>query len=264
MKAAAEIVRGWVRHERLRPLRHRFAYPVFWLRMDLGRLDELQALSGGWFGVDRSRPLSLRRRDHGPRDGSDLLPWARKLLRDAGVAADGAVHLQCFPRVLGFGFNPVSFWYCHDAGGELAAVLAEVNNTFGEHHLYLLSAPDGRPLSSGTLSCRKVLHVSPFCTREGSYRFRFRQGDASRFVGVDYLDAEGLLLATAMAGTARPFDAAGLRGELLRQPLLALGVVARIHWQALLLWLRGLRVHRKPAPPAATLTAGSTFQETHR
>jgi DUF1365 family protein len=258
MQSAAEIIVGTVVHERLRPCLHRFHYPVFCLRLNLARLDELQ---GRWFGIDRWRPLSLRTADHGARDGGDLLAWIRQLLHSAGRPHDGAaVHLQTFPRVFGHGFNPVSFWHCHDAQGALRSVLAEVNNTFGEHHLYLLHTSDGTAITAHSeLQCRKVFHVSPFCPVEGHYRFRFRDSGSTRFASIHYHDAQGLLMRTSIGGRCLPFTATNLRRCLLRQPLLTLGVVARIHWQALRLWLRKVPFLRKPAPPAQLLSQTETI-----
>lgn len=251
----AELVVGQVMHERFRPVQHRFAYPVFYVRVDLARLGEID---NRWFGVNRRCPLSLRTADYGPRDGSDLLAWVRGVLRDAGLPDDGPVHLQTFPRVFGHVFNPVSFWYCHDAQGRLRAMLAEVNNTFGEHHRYLLSGPANGPIGPDTvLACRKVLHVSPFCQVEGGYRFRFRDVGDRRFAGIDYHDADGLLIRTAMSGRTQPFTAANLRRALFAQPLFTLGVVARIHWQAFRLWMRKVPFHRKPAPPVVPLSHGA-------
>ena len=256
MIGPAELVTGRVVHERLRPVHHRFEVPVFWVRLDLARLDELPSASGGWFGVDRWRPLSLRTRDHGARDGSDLLPWIRGVLRAAGLPDDGAVHLQCFPRVFGFVFNPVSFWHCHDAAGHLRAVLAEVNNTFGEHHHYLVTAVDGGPMAGATPTCRKAMHVSPFCRVDGTYHFRFRDAPSRRFVGVDLNDDAGALIRTSSAGTVRPFTPRTLRAAVLRQPWLTVGVVAGIGWQALRLWLKRVPVHTKPSPSPIPLTTG--------
>ena len=139
MNAPAQLIHARVMHARLRPALHRFVYPVFYVRLNLARLDECQS---GWFGVDLRRPLSLRTHDYGPRDGSGLEQWMRTLLATHGIAADGEIWLQTFPRVLGYAFNPVSFWYCHDTHGRLRAVLAEVNNTFGETHRYLLQVGD--------------------------------------------------------------------------------------------------------------------------
>lgn len=246
MTPAAELVTGQVMHLRLRPRRHRFVYPVLYLRVDLDRLD---VLASPWFGVDRWRPLALRTRDYGPRDGSALAPWMRALLRTHGLPADGPIWLQTFPRVFGYVFNPVSFWHCHDAHGALVAVLAEVNNTFGEHHRYLLRVThDGR---SARAQAAKALHVSPFCERTGHYRFRFRAAGATACI--DYHDSAGLLIRTAISGRAAPLSARTACAALLRFPLLGVGIVARIHWQALRLWLKGTPWYRKP-PPSVTTT----------
>jgi len=236
-----ELLHGQVMHDRLRPRRHRFTYPVFYLRLNLARLEECNSR---WFGVDRRRLLSLRTRDYGPRDGSNLERWMRALLREHGMEADGDIWLQTFPRIAGFAFNPVSFWHCHDARGALRAVLAEVNNTFGDRHLYLLRVgPDGRA------ACAKQLHVSPFCQVQGEYRFRFRIGAASHATHIDYHDGAGLLLKTAIAGKPVPLRDAALLGAMLRQPLQCVAIVARIHWQALRLWLKGVPFFGKRAAP---------------
>lgn len=248
----AEIIVGHVMHERLRPCRHVFNYPIFCLRIDLARLSELNSR---WFGVDKARPMGLRSKDYGPRDGSCLLTWIRGLLQEAGLPSDGAVYLQTFPRFLGYGFNPVNFWYCHDAQGALRSVLAEVNNTFGEHHLYLLQAEGGEPITGRSkLRSTKVFHVSPFCAIEGHYQFMFRDGAKSRFAGINYHDSDGLLMRTSISGTSLPFTPSNLRRCFFRQPVLTLAVMARIHWQALRLWLRKVPFHRKPEPPSAGLS----------
>jgi len=132
--------------------------------------------------------------------------------------------------------------------------LAEVNNTFGQHHSYLLCAQDGGAIGAQTvLTCRKQLHVSPFCRVEGGYRFRFTETAATALVRIDYHDQDGLLLHTAIGGRLQPFDAAHLRRALLRQPLLAMQVIGRIHWQALRLWLKGVpffgrHAHNRTSP----------------
>ena len=247
---AAWLLTGHVMHARLRPRRHRFTYPVFYVRCDL---DRLESLDSGWFGVDRWRALSLFRRDHGPRDGSDLAAWMRKQLAAAGIGeADGKIWLQAFPRMFGYAFNPVSFWFCHDRDGRLRALLAEVRNTFGARHSYLLGAKDNAPITGDTpLICKKVLHVSPFCRVEGSYTFRVREnvGSALASVSIDYHDADGLLIRTALAGRLTPLTRASAVAALIRQPLLTVGVVAGIHWQALRLALKLVPFYGKdPAP----------------
>jgi DUF1365 family protein len=246
---------GTVLHRRLRPKANAFRYAVFFLRFPLDRIDELPNLV---FSVNRFNLLSFHFADHG--DGRTPRAWIGELLAAEGIHdADGEIVLQTFPRVLGFVFNPVSFWYCHGADGTLRAILAEVNNTFGERHCYLLRAGEGLPIRQGQeLAAAKVFHVSPFCRIEGGYRFRFHEAarDGARQVvaRIDYHDAEGALLLTSVSGRARAFSAPALIRAFITHPLMTMGVVARIHWQAARLFLKGVPFVRKPAPPAQLVT----------
>jgi hypothetical protein len=244
---------GRVMHARLRPKSNVFSYRVWFLRVPLSALDRLR---GPLFSIDRPNLFSLRTRDLGPRDGSPWLPWIRALLAENGIdAADGEVWLQCFPRVLGYAFNPVSFWLCHDRAGGLRAVLCEVNNTFGEHHNYLLAHPDQRPIVPGDeLAARKVFHVSPFCAVSGGYRFRFETDPAATRVRIDYDDPQGRMLITTVSGAARPVATAALLRAFFAYPWMTAGVIARIHWQALRLWLKGVPFFSKPLPPVRETT----------
>jgi DUF1365 family protein len=247
---AAYLLVGRVMHERLRPVRHRFSYPLFSVRCNLARL---ATLDSWWFGIDRWRPLSLYRRDHGPCTGANLEPWIRQRLADADLPADGEIWLQAMPRVFGYAFNPVSFWFCHDAQGRLRALLAEVRNTFGERHAYLLSAEGNVPIEDDTvLVCSKVLHVSPFCNVEGSYAFKVREGVRHSSVAIDYSDREGILIRTAIGARLEPLTCARAWRALARQPLMTLLVVVRIHWQALLLLARKVPFHGRYPETAAS------------
>jgi DUF1365 family protein len=242
-RPAALLLVGRVVHERLRPVRHRFAYPVFCVRCNLARLAELDSW---WFGIDRWGPLSLFARDHGPRDGSDLDAWMRARLADAAMPCDGEIWLQTFPRVFGYAFNPVSFWFCHDRAGSLRALFAEVRNTFGERHGYLLGADDGGPIAAhSVLVCRKVLHVSPFCKVEGTYAFRVRDSREASAVSIDYLDDQGLLIHTALGARITALTRANALGALARQPWLTVLVTARIYWQALRLLIKKVPFYGK-------------------
>ena len=245
---------GEVRHTRLRPVRHAFRYPAFFVRAPLS---ELEAPRGNWlFGANRGALLSMHASDHG--DGRPVGVWLRAMLRQAGVRVDGEIWLHAFPRVLGYTFKPVSFWFCHRADGALAAIVAEVNNTFGERHCYLLADPAGRPLPAGAeLRAEKVFHVSPFCSVEGGYRFRFITRDERTIARVDHDDAGGPLLLTSLSGRFAPVERRSIARALFGHPMFTFGVIARIHWQALRLWLRRVPFHRKPAAPPHIVTRGT-------
>ena len=237
MDPRPQVCRGHVMHRRLRPAVNAFVYPVFYVQLPLRRLAQANC---ALFSVDRRNVLSFFSKDHGPRDGSPLLPWIEGMLAEQGLPHDGEIVLQTFPRVLGYVFNPVSFWFCHDRDGRLIAILAEVNNTFGGTHSYLLHQ-GGEALADGEeLRADKCFHVSPFNEVEGAYRFRFRREAAVELARIDYDDAGGELLLTSISGRPRPWSVAALLAALLRMPLLTLGVFARIHWQALRLWLKGV------------------------
>jgi len=225
-------------HRRVRPAVHAFVYPVFYVQLPLRNL---AAARCALFSIDRRNLLSFHIRDHGPRDGSPLLPWIEGLLAEHGLPHDGEIVLQTFPRVLGFVFNPVSFWYCHDRGGRLIAILAEVNNTFGGTHSYLLHRGGAALADGAELRADKQFHVSPFNEVEGGYRFRFALEHAVQVCRIDYDDAQGELLLTAISGRPQAWSAMALLKAFARMPFLTLGVVARIHWQALKLWLKGVR-----------------------
>jgi DUF1365 family protein len=247
---------GQVRHARVRPVAHRFAYRTYFLMLPLRSLRETpcRALARNRFGL-----ISFHDADHGA-GGPDCLAWLDGLLAEAGIDdADGEVWLHCYPRVLGYAFKPVSFWYCHRADSSLAAVVVEVNNTFGERHCYLLNGPGLRP--GAELTAAKVFHVSPFCETAGAYRFRFlttglhplpaaARIEAARTIAcIDHHDAAGLLIRTSVSGVLEPLTQAAQRAAFFATPWMTLGVIARIHWQALQLWKKRVPFFRKPAPP---------------
>jgi hypothetical protein len=251
---APALVEGAVIHRRARPVAHAFTYPSFCLRIPLSRLGDLPRLG---VAHNRSGVVSFHDRDHGAGDGSPLLPWIRALLAAEGIAADGEIDLYAFPRMLGYAFKPVSFWVCRDAAGAVRAVLAEVNNTFGERHNYLVARSDGGAIASAeTLRARKVFHVSPFCDVRGHYAFRFHFEGDRWLARIDYFDDETdvPLLATSLSGRSQPLTAQSVRLLLFRYRWFTLGVIARIHWQAAKLWLKRVPFFTKPAPPALPIT----------
>jgi DUF1365 family protein len=247
---------GQVRHARLRPAVNRFSYGAYFLRLPLRALAK-SPLRSRMLGINRAAPMAVLDRDHG--DGRPLLEWIDALLADHGIAdAGGEIWLHTFPRVFGYVFNPVSFWFAHRSDGALRAVVCEVNNTFGERHCYLLAHDDGSPLAWGEeVSARKVFHVSPFCAIDGHYRFRFLLTDDAvpRFVGrIDHDTSDGPLLQTALSGALEPLTDRALLRALLGYPAFTLGVIARIHWQALRLAAKRVPFFSKPAPPAHPVT----------
>lgn len=250
---AASLNLGGMMHARHAPRENRFAYAMFTLCLPLSGLADA---ASPLLGVNRPGLLAFHERDHGARDGSPLLPWMRALLHQHGVdEADGEIVLQTMPRLFGFVFNPVSFWYCHDREGALRAVLCEVNNTFGEHHNYLVAHADRRPIApQDVLRARKVFHVSPFLPVRGEYRFRFSRRGGYRAVSIDCWDAGMLVLSTRLSGRDLPLGSASIVKALLRCPLLTFGVVARINWQALRLLARRIPWLRKPLPPVEETT----------
>jgi DUF1365 family protein len=248
------VIAATVVHRRLRPRANAFRYRVAYLCLALGALD---SAAGRWLKIDRGGLVSFRRADHGNRDGSDLAAWLKAVLARHGLAqaCDGEAVLMTMPRMLGYVFNPVSFWFCHDRAGSLRAVLCEVNNTFGETHCYLVHHDDLRPIEPDTwLAGRKAFHVSPFLPVEGRYRFRFRLDEIGAHVDVNYHDAQGLMLATSVGGRREGLSDGIVLRRFLGNPTMTLAVIARIHWQALHLWRKRAKFHRKPAPPPEFIT----------
>ncbi|MBK1631696.1 hypothetical protein CKO31_13255 [Thiohalocapsa halophila] len=251
-----------VMHRRLFPVQYRFEYRVFSLLLDLDRLDQVpQRLA---VGPRRRLPGGLLRpalfrfdpADRGPRDGSALRPWAERMLAAQGIdLAGGRIRLLCFPRLLGFGFNPLSLWYCEHADGRLRAVIAEVSNTFGQHHSYLLhdgGRPIAWPLRAEKLKC---FYVSPLMDMDGGYRFRLSEPDDRLAVLIRQFDAHGRLkLVASQSGPGEPLTDAALWRAFRRMPVMTYKVVLAIHWQALKIWLRGARFFPKPEAPKQEVT----------
>jgi DUF1365 family protein len=253
----AQIAVGEVRHARHRPRHHAFRYPAYFLRLPMRRLDA--ALAGqSLLSHNRFNLLSFHDADHGDGRSPSLVAWIATLLRGEGIDdADGELWLHTFPRVLGYAFKPVSFWFCHRADGALRAVVCEINNTFGERHCYLLAHRDGRSIAAGEeMAVAKIFHVSPFCSVTGGYRFRFVNVRDRAVARIDYDagDPRRPLISTSMSGRLRPTSNGALLSAFVRMPLFSFGVIARIHWQAARLWWKRTPFFSKPAPPTVPVS----------
>ncbi|HEY4066734.1 MAG TPA: DUF1365 family protein [Burkholderiaceae bacterium] len=256
MSDASALYVGRVMHQRLRPKRHRLDYRVYSMLVDL---DELPALARRLrlFSLNRFNLFSLYERDHGAGDGG-LRAHVERQLHAAGLPGGGAIRLLTMPRILGYAFNPISVYFCDDAGGGLRALLYEVNSTFGERHSYLIEVdPAERGAPVIRQHCAKRMHVSPFLAMDLRYEFRVAPPSAERAgfsLGVSAHDASGAVLAARLEATRRRLADAALLRVFLTHPLLTLTVVAAIHWEALRLWLKGTRLQPRPAAPAQAVS----------
>jgi DUF1365 family protein len=256
---AAALYFGDVMHARLKPIGHRFSYRVMSLLIDLDRLADAD-LQSQLFGVNRAALYSFNEADHGMRDGSPLRAYAQRCAAADGIdLTGGRVLLLCYPRLLGYTFNPLSAYFCYRAGGELALIIYEVRNTFGDIHAYVLPTKPGEISDAGVRQRQdKLFYVSPFI--EMAMRYHFRVSPPGQTVKLRILetDREGPLLAATFHGRRHPLTTAALLRSLFSLPLVTLKIVSAIHWEALRLWLKGARLVPRPdvAPAATTSNTG--------
>ncbi len=248
---------GVVSHSRVKPVRHSLRYRVFMMLLDLDEVDEI-AGDSRVFGRGAFRLLSFHDRDHGIDDTgrpgvTDARRWVDRQLAAAGLPTGGPVRVLCFPRVLGYVFNPLAVWFCHppDGGPDSPpmAILYQVSNTFGERHGYLLPATVGE---DGLVrhACAKRFFVSPFMDMAMTYAFRVLPPGEKVAVTINEFDADGLTLSATLTGSRRPLSDAAMFAAWLSHPLMTAKVMAGIHWEALWLWAKGLRLRPRPPRPA--------------
>ena len=247
------LYRGIVEHQRLRPLRHRLRYKLFWMLFDLDELSDMHRTLR-FFSYNGRNLTGFRDRDHLDASDRPLRAQVESAMSSAGLAPDGGpIRVLCMPRVLGSVFNPISVWFCHRRDETLAAMLYEVNNTFGQRHCYLIPIADpDAPIVRQT--CDKQFYVSPFMRMEMTYDFRVVPPGENTTVIVNGNDPDGPTITTSFVGQRRALNDAALLGVVLRHGVLALTVLAAIHWEAVKLLLKGLRIQPRPAPPATLVT----------
>jgi DUF1365 family protein len=245
--AAAALYVGDVMHARLRRPLHRFHYRVMSLLIDLDRLDDADRQSR-LFGVNRRALYSFHEADHGDRDGSSLRAYVDRRAAEHGIdLAGGRVQLMCYPRLLGYVFNPLSVYFCHRADGALALLIYEVRNTFGEIQPYVLPVQPGQLNDAGVRQEQdKMFYVSPFI--EMAMRYRFRIGPPGESVRLRILetDHEGPLLSATFFGRRRALTSLALLRSFVSLPFVTMKIFAAIHWEALRLWLKGARLVPRP------------------
>ena len=255
MSHGSALYRGRVTHRRTRPKSHMLAYRVFWLLLDLAEIDRLDGRVR-LFSRNGFNLLSFHDRDHGDGSGAAIRPQVEAWLGRAGIdIAGGPIRLLTMPRVLGYVFNPISLFYCHQPDGRLAAVIYEVTSTFGVRHAYVIPVPaEDQPGGLIRQRAAKALHVSPFMDMEMDYEFRGHAPDERLDLTIDGVDAEGVLITASVGAERRPLDDRTILGAVAAMPLLTFKVVTAIHWEALKLWLKGVRLRPAPSPARTPFT----------
>jgi DUF1365 family protein len=253
MSFLSSLYVGSVMHRRLRPFAHRLRYRVFWLLLEL---DEIDSVSRGLrlFSRNRFNIVSFHDADHGDGSSRPLRDQVENYLQQARIDTNhGPIKLLCMPRIFGYGFNPLSIYFCCRHDGSLAAILYEVHNTFGERHSYLIPVA----ADAGTVvdqHCDKAFYVSPFMDMDMTYAFRVTAPAERVTLAIRTGDTDGLMLVAALRGERRSLTDATLLRVVLTHPLLTLKVVGAIHWHALRMVLKGLRLRRRPHAPLVPVT----------
>lgn len=239
-------IAGETYHGRRGAVKNAFRYSIDYVLTDA----EAATKGPGLFARNGRGLMSLQDRDHGGAPGLGRgAAWVRDVLNAHQIHLEGRIDLLAQPRVAGYVFNPVSFWLCHDQGGVLRCVIAEVTNTYGDRHSYLCAHDDLREITKAdTLAAQKIMHVSPFQPVEGGYVFRFDISDAAVHIIIDYTRGDGGVIAT-LKGERKPLTNVGILWAAIRRPFGARRVMALIHWQALKLWWKGARFRSQPPAP---------------
>ncbi len=233
------IYSGFVTHRRFKPKRHFFKYKTFSLLIDLKEIESL-GKKISFFSYNRFNVLSFYDVDHGPRNGTSLVNWVKTRLSDVKInIGTGSIKLLCYPRFFGYVFNPLSIFYCYNESSQLKAVLYEVKNTYNEQHTYVFSAA---PSSNLVLhKCEKKFYVSPFMEMKTFYNFRLLNPGKILNVYIKQRDSEGTLLTACQGGEKIEMSSKNLLLQFLKHPLMSFKVIAAIHFEALRLWMKGVK-----------------------
>ena len=238
----SSIYNGTVVHKRFKPKIHFFKYQVFSLLIDLSELKILdQKIS--FFSYNSFNLISFFDKDHGDRDGSSLIEWVKKNLKENKIISQNIkIKLLCYPRIFGYVFNPLSVFYVYDKNEELISILYEVKNTFGEQHTYIFKVENNNLLQH---NCEKKFHVSPFIEMDCNYFFRILKPTEKISVIIDQYQSNEKILYASQDGIRRDFTSSELIRSYLKHPLMTFKIIIAIHFEAFKLWTKGIRYIKK-------------------
>ncbi len=238
----SSIYNGTVIHKRFKPKVHFFKYKVFSILVDLFELDSL-GKKINFFSYNRFNLISFFDKDHGDRDGSSLIEWVKKNLKDKKInTTDIKIRLLCYPRILGYVFNPLSIFFVYDKSDNLISVLYEVKNTFGEQHTYIFKVQNNNLLQH---NCSKKFHVSPFIEMECNYFFRTLKPAEKISVVIDQYQMDEKILYASQDGERVDFTSSELIKSYLKHPLMTFKIISAIHFEAFKLWAKGIKFIKK-------------------
>ena len=237
------IYNGSVIHKRFKPKEHFFKYKVFSLFIDLSELEELNK-NLKFFSFNKFNLISFHEKDHGERDGSSLLNWVKLNLRNNNISTENIkIKLLCYPRILGYVFNPLSIFFIYDKDENLISILYEVKNTFGEQHTYVFKVESENKLIQN--NCSKKFHVSPFIEMNCNYFFRLLKPGNKISVIIDQYDNEDKILYASQDGIRSDFNTKYLIKSYLKHPIMTFKIILAIHYEAFRLWAKGIKFIKK-------------------
>jgi len=237
------IYNGNVIHKRFKPKEHFFKYKVFSLLIDLSELNELDKKLN-FFSLNKFNLISFYEKDHGERDGSSLLSWVKLNLANNNIMTENIkIKLLCYPRILGYVFNPLSIFFIYDNNENLISILYEVKNTFGEQHTYVFKVESKNKLIQN--NCFKKFHVSPFIEMNCNYFFRILNPGENLSVKIDQHDQEGKILFASQDGKRSDLTNKNLMNSYLKHPLMTFKIITAIHFEAFKLWIKGIKFVKK-------------------
>ena len=238
----SSIYNSTVIHKRFKPKIHFFRYKVFSLLIDLSELNTLDK-EINFFSYNRFNLISFFDKDHGERDGTSLVEWVKKNLNENKIDHENVkIKLLCYPRILGYVFNPLSVFYVYNKKEELISILYEVKNTFGEQHTYIFKVENDNLLQH---NCEKKFHVSPFIEMNCNYFFRILKPAQKISVIIDQYQLNEKLLYASQDGTRADFTSSELMKSYLKHPLMTFKIISAIHFEAFKLWAKGIKFIKK-------------------